>query len=148
MLQSPFRQPPGKAGPAFPMDRPKEKAARMGRRFVLFNKEQQRDGKGAVGRAPIWPPDGEARARPPLFFILKGRGRQQPDVPLKQNSTRWGTLRKEGIPTALCLTSFGLWGAQSDARCTYGHRLSLCRFQNKKIPKKLLTFKYNEYMLI
>lgn len=52
MLQSPFRQPPGKAGPAFPMDRPKEKAARMGRRFVLFNKEQQRDGKGAVGRAP------------------------------------------------------------------------------------------------
>ena len=86
MLQSPFRQPPGKAGPAFPMDRPKEKAARMGRRFVLFNKEQQRDGKGAVGRAPIWPPDGEARARPPLFFILKGRGRQQPDVPLKQNS--------------------------------------------------------------
>lgn len=86
MLQSPFRQPPGKAGPAFPMDRPKEKAARMGRRFVLFNKEQQRDGKGAVDRAPHMAARRGSPCTPPLLFILKGRGRQQPDVPLKQNS--------------------------------------------------------------
>ena len=42
--------------------------------------------KGLWAAPPIWLPDGEARARPPLLFILKGRGRQQPDVPLKQNS--------------------------------------------------------------
>ena len=36
----------------------------------------------------------------------------------------WGTLRKEGAPTALYLTSFQIVVSQSDARYTYRHAIT------------------------
>lgn len=42
----------------------------------------------------------------------------------KKNPALWGTLRKEGAPTALYLTSFQIVVSQSDARYTYRHAIT------------------------
>ena len=65
-----------------------------------------------------------------------------------KRDTVWGTLRKEGAPRIYIWLLFGLWCHNPMLAIIMDIIFLFAVFETSKFVEKLLTFTYNEYILI